>query len=126
MAGSFGFERDKDKYEISQAIGELELLPAVRQAPADWLIIADGFSCREQIAQGTNRRALHLAEVLQMALNMPSDEDDPSQTASDPYPESTLVSQHEAEVRASMQRASLGLGALATGALLLWQFSRSR
>ena len=66
MAGSFGFEHDK--YEISAAIGELELLPAVRSAPADWLIIADGFSCREQIAQGTARRALHLAEVLQMAL----------------------------------------------------------
>jgi Fe-S oxidoreductase/FAD/FMN-containing dehydrogenase len=66
MAGSFGFERDK--YEISMAIGELDLLPAVRQAPADWLIIADGFSCREQIAQGTGRHALHLAEVLHMAL----------------------------------------------------------
>ena len=69
MAGSFGFEADK--YEMSVAIGELELLPAVRQAPADWLIIADGFSCREQIAQGTPRRALHLAEVLQMALSGP-------------------------------------------------------
>jgi Fe-S oxidoreductase/FAD/FMN-containing dehydrogenase len=66
MAGSFGFERDK--YDISMAIGELELLPAVRRAPPDWLIIADGFSCREQISQGTPRRALHLAEVLQMAL----------------------------------------------------------
>ena len=66
MAGSFGFERDK--YDVSIAIGELELLPAVRRAPADWLIIADGFSCREQIAQGTPRHALHLAEVLQMAL----------------------------------------------------------
>ncbi|MGC2550708.1 MAG: FAD-linked oxidase C-terminal domain-containing protein [Candidatus Sulfotelmatobacter sp.] len=67
MAGSFGFERDK--YDISIAIGELELMPAVRQAPSDWLIIADGFSCREQIAQGSGRHALHLAEVLQMALN---------------------------------------------------------
>jgi FAD/FMN-containing dehydrogenase/Fe-S oxidoreductase len=66
MAGSFGFERDK--YDISIAIGELELLPAIRQAPADWLIIADGFSCREQIAQSTGRRALHLSEALQMAL----------------------------------------------------------
>ncbi len=67
MAGSFGFERDK--YDISIAIGELELMPAVRQAPSDWLVIADGFSCREQIAQGSGRHALHLAEVLQMALN---------------------------------------------------------
>jgi FAD/FMN-containing dehydrogenase/Fe-S oxidoreductase len=67
MAGSFGFERDK--YAVSMAIGELELLPAVRHAPQDWLIIANGFSCREQIAQGTERRALHLAEVLRMAFN---------------------------------------------------------
>jgi Fe-S oxidoreductase len=66
MAGSFGFEHDK--YKVSMAIGELELLPAVRRAPADCLIIADGFSCREQIAQGSDRRALHLAEVLHMAL----------------------------------------------------------
>ena len=56
MAGAFGFE--KEKYEISKAIGELELLPAVRQAPTDWLIVADGFSCREQIAQETDRHAL--------------------------------------------------------------------
>jgi len=67
MAGSFGFEHDK--YEVSAAIGELELLPAVRNAPEDCLIIADGFSCREQIAQGAGRQALHLAEVLRMALH---------------------------------------------------------
>ncbi len=65
MAGSFGFERDK--YEISLAIGELELLPAVRNASPDRLIIANGFSCREQIRQCTNRQALHLAEVIRMA-----------------------------------------------------------
>ena len=56
MAGSFGF--DEDKYDVSMAVGELELLPAVRKAPADSLIIADGFSCREQIAQCTDRQAL--------------------------------------------------------------------
>jgi Fe-S oxidoreductase len=66
MAGSFGFE--KDKYDVSIAIGELELLPAVRAAGRDHLIIADGFSCREQIAQCTAREALHLAEVIQLAL----------------------------------------------------------
>jgi hypothetical protein len=117
MAGSFGFEHDK--YEISAAIGELELLPAIRKAPPDWLIIADGFSCREQIAQGTGRHALHLAEVLQMAL-------DPSQPAADLFPESAIVNQREAEVRSSMKRAGLGLGAITAGALLLWQFSRNR
>ena len=118
MAGSFGFEHDK--YDISSAIGELELLPAVRQAPPDWLIIADGFSCREQIAQGTGRHALHLAEVLQMAL------DPTSQLASNPYPESKQVRQRDTEVRASMQRTGLGLGAIAAGTLLLWQLARNR
>ena len=66
MAGSFGFE--KEKYNVSIAIGELELLPAIRKAPSDHLIIADGFSCREQISQCTNRQAVHLAEVIQIAL----------------------------------------------------------
>jgi Fe-S oxidoreductase len=69
MAGSFGFE--KDKYAISMAVGELELLPAVREAAPDSLIIADGFSCREQITQGAGRHALHLAEVIQTALRHP-------------------------------------------------------
>ena len=66
MAGAFGFE--KEKYDVSIAIGELELLPAVRQAPADYLIIADGFSCREQISQCTGRHAIHLAEAIQMSM----------------------------------------------------------
>jgi Fe-S oxidoreductase len=76
MAGSFGFHHDK--YEISKSIGELELLPAVRNAPEDCLIIADGFSCREQIAQLTGRRTLHLAEVLQMSLRASKDAINPS------------------------------------------------
>jgi FAD/FMN-containing dehydrogenase/Fe-S oxidoreductase len=116
MAGSFGFEREK--YEISAAIGELELLPAVRQAPADWLIIADGFSCREQIAQGTGRHALHLAEVLQMGLN--------GTLSDDPYPESASVRQRHAEVRAAMQRAGVGMGAVAAAALVLWSLARNQ
>ena len=66
MAGSFGFE--KDHYEVSIAVGELVLLPAVRETTDDTLIITNGFSCREQIAQTTGRRALHLAEVLRMAM----------------------------------------------------------
>jgi Fe-S oxidoreductase len=66
MAGAFGFE--KEKYPVSLAIGELELLPAVRKAPDDWLVIANGFSCREQIRQCTGKHALHLAEVIQLAM----------------------------------------------------------
>jgi FAD/FMN-containing dehydrogenase/Fe-S oxidoreductase len=67
MAGSFGFEADH--YDISIAAGERLLLPAVRAADTDTLIIADGFSCREQILQTTSRQPLHLAEVLQLALH---------------------------------------------------------
>jgi hypothetical protein len=66
MAGSFGYERDH--YDLSMKVGEHQLLPRVRGNAHDDLVIADGFSCREQIAQGTERRALHLAEVLAMAL----------------------------------------------------------
>jgi FAD/FMN-containing dehydrogenase/Fe-S oxidoreductase len=66
MAGSFGFE--SSHFDISRAIGERVLLPAVRRADDDVLVIADGFSCREQIAGLTGRGALHLAQVLQMAL----------------------------------------------------------
>jgi FAD/FMN-containing dehydrogenase/Fe-S oxidoreductase len=67
MAGPFGFEQKK--YAVSQAIGERVLLPAVRQTDPDTLIVSDGFSCREQIQQGTGRKAVHLAEVLQRALH---------------------------------------------------------
>lgn len=62
MAGPFGFEADK--YELSKSIAETALLPAVRGADAETLLVADGFSCREQIAQLSNRKALHIAEVL--------------------------------------------------------------
>ena len=67
MAGPFGFE--KEKYEVSQAVGERVLLPAVRNTPVDTLIVSDGFSCREQIQQATGRRAIHLAEALQLGLH---------------------------------------------------------
>jgi FAD/FMN-containing dehydrogenase/Fe-S oxidoreductase len=66
MAGAFGFERDH--YDVSMRVGEGGLLPAVRDRPAETLIVADGFSCREQIRHGTPRRGLHLAEVLHAAL----------------------------------------------------------
>jgi Fe-S oxidoreductase len=117
MAGSFGF--DADKYDISAAIGELELLPAVRRAADDWLIIADGFSCREQIAQMTHRRALHLAEVLEMAL-------EPDLQAAEPYPESRQFRAHELAVENSMKRAGIGLAGIAAGAALLWSATRKR
>jgi FAD/FMN-containing dehydrogenase/Fe-S oxidoreductase len=72
MAGPFGFERDK--FAVAQAVGERVLLPAVRSAPPEALIVADGFSCREQIRQSTGRTAIHLAEALQIALVMAKSE----------------------------------------------------
>jgi Fe-S oxidoreductase len=68
MAGSFGFEKGA-RYDVSMKAGERVLLPAVRSASDDTLIIADGFSCREQIRQATGRTAFHLAQVIQMAMH---------------------------------------------------------
>jgi len=62
MAGPFGFEADK--YDISQTLANRVLLPAVRAASANTLIVSDGFSCAEQITQNTSARPLHLAELL--------------------------------------------------------------
>jgi FAD/FMN-containing dehydrogenase/Fe-S oxidoreductase len=66
MAGSFGYEAEH--YAASMKMGELALLPAVRQAGAETLIVADGTSCRHQIADGAGRRAEHVARVLERAL----------------------------------------------------------
>ncbi|HTW94659.1 MAG TPA: FAD-binding and (Fe-S)-binding domain-containing protein [Tepidisphaeraceae bacterium] len=68
MAGAFGYEKENEHYEVGRAVGEQVLLPAVRQTPAEELIIADGFSCQEQIEQETGRTALHMAQVMQMAM----------------------------------------------------------
>ena len=68
MAGPFGM--DAHKYDVSMAIGERVLLPAVRQADAETIIVSDGFSCREQISQSTGRHALHLADVLKLGLSL--------------------------------------------------------
>jgi Fe-S oxidoreductase len=66
MAGGFGYEAEH--YEISMRMAERSLLPAVRAAPAEALIVADGTSCRHQIADGAGRAAVHVARVLEAAL----------------------------------------------------------
>jgi FAD/FMN-containing dehydrogenase/Fe-S oxidoreductase len=66
MAGSFGYE--KEHYELSMKVGELILLPAVRNAAADTIIAAPGTSCRHQIRDGTGKRAFHPIEILHNAL----------------------------------------------------------
>jgi Fe-S oxidoreductase len=62
MAGAFGFA--KETADLSRRIGEREILPAVRAVAEDTLILADGFSCREQLEQGTGRATMHIAELL--------------------------------------------------------------
>ena len=67
MAGAFGY--GAETYEASLQMAELSLLPAVRKADAATLVVADGTSCRHQIADGANRTALHVSRVLAMSLD---------------------------------------------------------
>ena len=67
MAGSFGYE--KEHYEISRLVGEQRLFPALRQAGAGTIVVASGFSCRQQIKHFTGMTALHPAQVLRAAWN---------------------------------------------------------
>jgi Fe-S oxidoreductase len=66
MAGAFGYQADT--YGVSMAMAERDLLPAVRRAGAETLIVADGTSCRHQIVDGTGRAAVHSVQILKAAL----------------------------------------------------------
>ena len=66
MAGSFGYE--KEHYDVSLQMGNLQLLPAIQKANSETLIVANGHSCRHQIKDATQRKALHPLEVIKMAL----------------------------------------------------------
>jgi FAD/FMN-containing dehydrogenase/Fe-S oxidoreductase len=107
LAGSFGFEAGH--YDISMAIGERNLLPAVRKADPSVLLIADGFSCRTQIEQGTGRRPLHLAEVIRRGLR----------------PAAELPDGRPAR-RRSAAPVALAAAGLAAGGLAVWALSRRR
>ncbi|HZU85252.1 MAG TPA: FAD-linked oxidase C-terminal domain-containing protein, partial [Polyangiaceae bacterium] len=112
MAGSFGFEAG-DKHRVSVAEGERVLLPAVRYADESTLVLANGFSCKTQIEQGTHRRALHLAEVIAMAMRH-----GPAGPDRRALPERRVVAMRNADVALSMLRA--GAVALASvGAIWL-------
>ena len=118
MAGAFGYENDK--YQVSIACGERALLPEVRKAPLSTIIMADGFSCREQIAQQTDRHALHLAEVLRLGLNH-KQEHSPVM-----YPENRFLQPRREAQKKSMARAAL-FGSVALATLgLLWLRMRRR
>ena len=110
MAGAFGYEADK--YDISLRCGERVLFPSVRKAPLSALILADGFSCKEQIQQDTPRQALHLAEVMQLSLH----QGDVHQM----YPEQEIARKRERAVRRSMTRAAVILGLVIAVGALLW------
>ncbi len=69
MAGAFGYHAET--IDVSRAMGELSLLPAIRKADTDTIIVADGTSCRQQIRDGAGREALHVARVLAMSLRQP-------------------------------------------------------
>lgn len=121
MAGAFGFE--EDHYGISAKVAEHALLPAVRQAGLHEFVIADGFSCREQIAQMSDRRALHIAEVLQLAIRYGS------AGPAERRPEQQAVEQHRRAVQKSKMEAAALLGgafAIAAGLLGARRLSQKR
>jgi Fe-S oxidoreductase len=99
MAGAFGYEPG-DHYDVSVKCGQRVLIPEVDKAKDDELIIADGFSCREQIHQMSDRDAMHLAEVIQFAKHHPSFEGD--------RPEQPMVSARQCAYR----RAAITTGSL--------------
>ncbi|HXF35461.1 MAG TPA: FAD-binding and (Fe-S)-binding domain-containing protein [Candidatus Acidoferrales bacterium] len=111
MAGAFGFE--KSHYDVSLAVGERVLLPKVRGADAQTLIVADGFSCREQISQTTDRQALHPAQVLKMAL------DDRNASRNDALPELRYMPDLRAESRKATMRGVVAIASLLGAAAAL-------
>ena len=119
MAGAFGFEKG-EHYDVSVKCGERPdgVLPAVREAGEEELIIADGFSCKEQIEQRTSRHALHLAQVMQMALR--------GGLRAGERPEQRFVDQHRREQRwAAVRTAALvGCGIVVGG--LMYRKIRGR
>ena len=118
MAGSFGFKAEH--YRLSQQVGGLVLLPAVTRATGDTIVVADGFSCREQIAQATTRHALHTAEVLRMAL-----QEGPSGPQHG-CPEARMVRRRERAVAGALQRAWAGVLIVAGGLLVTYILRRRR
>ena len=120
MAGAFGYEKENDHYEVAVAAGERMLLPEVRNAKDDELIIADGFSCQEQIEQQTNRAALHTAQVLQMALRNGDGE------ISGGRPETRMLAARKRAQHIAMTRTLLGLGIGVVATLMAIRMAANR
>ena len=120
MAGAFGFE--KKHYDISIKVGEHVLLPAVRAADEGTLIITDGFSCREQIAQTTDRKGIHLAEVIQMALH----ESGSKLPEATPETQKIAASAGSFPVQPRAAAIAASIGAVLLAAVLLWLRGRRK
>ena len=108
MAGAFGFEKG-EHYDVSLKCGERVLLPATREADASTLLITDGFSCREQISQQTDRHALHLAEVIHLAQTQ-------GESGLEKSPDD-FAAQYPPQISARKTALIVGAGVLAIGAL---------
>jgi FAD/FMN-containing dehydrogenase/Fe-S oxidoreductase len=108
LAGSFGYERG-ERYEVSVKAGERVLLPRVRNASPHTLIVTDGFSCRSQIEHGSERGALHIAQVLQMALR-----EGPNGPAT-PEPEQRYSGAPERESNGTQAQAAVAAALAALG-----------
>jgi FAD/FMN-containing dehydrogenase/Fe-S oxidoreductase len=106
MAGSFGFEIEH--YDVSVKCGERILLPKVRETPAEVLVIADGFSCREQIEQLTGRRALHTAEVLLKVLKEGSHQNPEGRQIHAPHTVPEMQEQSQLNNRTQAQPLAIG------------------
>jgi len=109
MAGSFGFE--KEKYEVSVKVGEQRLLPKVRSAERSTIIQSDGFSCRTLIQQDTNRQAMHLAQIIDLAQDNGRSIVGPAD-----YPE-IFSQQSSAQPHLAL---AVTVGVIAIGALIGW------
>ena len=120
LAGNFGFE--KGHYPVSTACGERVLFPALRSAHDDDVVVADGFSCRTQIAQGDagGRQAVHLGEVLAAALD--GDSVRPGQRPEDAYAERPTTSR----MATSLALVGTAAAAAVVGAAAVWRLRRCR
>jgi hypothetical protein len=115
LAGSWGFEHDK--YDLSMKIGERRLLPTVRNAERDTILIADGFSCKTQVEHATDRRALHTAQVIKMAID--HGENGPEGD----YPERRYPDVVLNGYSPDLKTATV-VGGVVAGAVLLWHLGR--
>jgi Fe-S oxidoreductase len=111
MAGAWGYERSH--YDVSEACGERVLLPKVRSAPADTLIVTAGFSCRSQIEQGTPRHGMHLAQAIQLARDHGAD------GPRGPYPERAVAPKPQPSARRRAATAAAVAATAAAGAIAL-------